>query len=96
MTKIAIESPIIRKLYEKLKEGKLHALDMFWKEVEKNGAPLIEKLEGDEEIYLVTPLWRAVEPIDNVCVLGEMFGMDTDNTNLNNFLILIYGTKLGR
>lgn len=86
MTKITIESPIIRKLYEELKEGKLHALDMFWNEVEKNGAPLIEKIEDDEENFLVTPLWRAVEPIDNVCVIGEMFGMDTDDTKFEHLL----------
>jgi enterochelin esterase-like enzyme len=81
-----IVSPILRKLNDDLKGGRVEALELFWKDIEKNGAPLIEKIEGDDENYMVTLLWKATEPIDNVCTIGEMFGWDTDNTKFQQLL----------
>jgi len=34
------------------------ALTTFWREVEAEGAPLVEPIEGDERHVLLTFLWR--------------------------------------
>lgn len=75
-----IISPRIQKLYEELKSDKDKALEEFWNEVRKNGSPIIEKIEDDDENCLVTLLWRETQPIDNVRVIGEIFGIDPDFT----------------
>lgn len=81
-----IVSPILKQLYNDLQEGREEVLEGFWKDVEKKGTPLIEKIEGDNEYYMVTLVWKATSPIDNVCVIGEMFGWDTKDTKLEQLL----------
>jgi len=90
MSNHKIQSPRIMRLYEDLQGGNIEALDIFWKEVLEKGTPLIEKVEGNDEYYLVTLLWKASESIESISVNGEMFGMDTDNTKLERLL----GTNL--
>lgn len=80
MNTVKVESSRLRKLYEDIKVNKEESLQLFWEEVKEKGAPLIEKIEGDNENCLVTLLWREVEPIDNIRVIGEIFGMDPDFT----------------
>ncbi|EQB88019.1 enterochelin esterase family protein [Clostridium punense] len=80
MNTVKVDSPRLRKLYEDIKINKEESLQLFWEEVKENGAPLIEEIEGDNENCLVTLLWREVEPIDNIRVIGEIFGMDPDFT----------------
>ncbi|GCD11168.1 alpha/beta hydrolase [Clostridium tagluense] len=81
-----IVSPILRKLYDVLQAGRVGALEVFWKEIEKNGSPLIEKIEGDDENYMVTLIWKATERTDDVCAIGEMFGYDEENTKFEQLL----------
>ena len=81
-----IVSLILRKLYDDLQGGRIEALEAFWKEIETNESPLIEKVQGDDENYMVTLLWKETEPIDNVSVIGEMFGMDTEDTRFEQLL----------
>ena len=80
MNNIKIDIPRIKKLYEDIKINKEEALEAFWSEIIEKGAPIIEKIEGDDENYLVTLLWRETQPIDNVRVIGEIFGIDPDFT----------------
>jgi len=47
-------SPLISKLEQDLIQGKISALDKFWKKIEKSGAPLIESFEVDTNYKLVT------------------------------------------
>lgn len=82
MNTTKIESPRLRKLYQDIKVNKEESLQLFWEEVKEKGAPLIEEIEGDNENYLVTLLWREIRPIDNIRVIGEIFGMDPDFTKL--------------
>lgn len=77
-----IISPRIQKLDEKLKIDKYKAVEEFWDEVRENGSPIIEKIEGDDKNYLVTVVWKECEPVDRMAVFGEMFGMDSENTQL--------------
>lgn len=60
------ESPRIRAL--KSSAGNTEAIDAFWKQIGKEGSPLIEPLSGDEKNMLVTFLWRGTPETRNVFV----------------------------
>src|SRR5262249_41582605 len=61
-------SPRLQALQERLKSGDRGALDSFWKEITKNGAPIIEPAAGSDRDMLVTMIWRAREETKNVFV----------------------------
>jgi len=67
-------SPRLAALHDLLKSGDRVALDSFWKEIEQNGAPMIEPAKDSDREMLVTMLWRAREETKNVFVfrLGEV------------------------
>jgi enterochelin esterase-like enzyme len=67
--KPAYESPRINALRAAVEAGKLESIDSFWKEVEKEGAPIIEPLPGDDKNMLVTFLWRGTSETRNVFVV---------------------------
>src|SRR5918912_1455610 len=75
------ESPRLSELKRALDSGRGEALAEFWREVSRAGAPLVEKVEGDEENLLVTFLWRdgaagkyvAVFPFARVNPLPHLF-----------------------
>jgi len=65
------ERPLSRRLAElqdRLKSGDRKALDSFWKEITKSGAPIIEELPGNDRDELVTILWRGTKDTKNVFV----------------------------
>jgi enterochelin esterase-like enzyme len=66
--KPAYESPRINALRAAVEAGKLGSIDSFWKEIEKEGAPIIEPLPGDDKNMLVTFLWRGTPDTRNVFV----------------------------
>ena len=55
----AISSPIIRALSVALERGESVELDSFWKQYAKDGAPLIEPIEGEANHVWLSILWRA-------------------------------------
>jgi enterochelin esterase family protein len=67
-------SPRLAALQERLKSGDRDALDNFWKEIDKRGAPIIEPVAGSDRDMLVAMLWRAKEETKNVFVfrLGDI------------------------
>ncbi len=75
------ESPRLLSLKNALAGGRREALAEFWREVARDGAPLVETLKGDEEHPLVTFLWRdaaaekyvAVFPFARVNPLPHLF-----------------------
>lgn len=78
----APESPRLRALKSALESGRGEAaLGEFWREVESEGAPLVEPVEGDDENLLVTFLRRdgaaekfvAVFPLARVNPLPHLF-----------------------
>jgi enterochelin esterase-like enzyme len=77
----APESPRLSGLKSALESGRREALAEFWREVARDGAPLVETLKGDEENLLVTFLWRdaaaekfvAVFPFARVNPLPHLF-----------------------
>ncbi|WP_291578439.1 alpha/beta hydrolase-fold protein [Clostridium sp. UBA6640] len=86
MNNTKIDSPRIRKLYEDIKINKEESLQAFWNEIIENGSPIIEKIDDDNENYLVTLIWREDEHIDTLAVYGEMFGMDSQDTQLEKLV----------
>lgn len=79
-------SPKIKKLKEAILEGDIKALENFWFDVERNGAPIVEDIPGDSDNVLVTIVWKDAGDIKNIAVFGEMFGMDTEKTRLEKLL----------
>lgn len=53
-----LDSPRLAALKRELEAGRAVALEEFWREVSRTGAPLVEPVEGDERNLLVTFLWR--------------------------------------
>lgn len=61
-------SPRINALKVAVETGESGSVDSFWKEVEKQGAPIIEPLPGDGKNLLVTFLWKGTPDTRNVFV----------------------------
>jgi len=55
---VEIESARIRSLAQAVGAGDAQSLATFWKEVERDGAPLVEPIAGDGAARLVTFVWR--------------------------------------
>ncbi|MFE7332786.1 enterochelin esterase [Streptomyces sp. NPDC057565] len=62
-------SPRIARVAAALDAGDRQALDVFWKEVEESGTPLMEQVGPDDSRTLVTFLWRDPGDTENVVVL---------------------------
>lgn len=65
-------SPKIENLYNKLSSGTL-VLEKFWNEIQKEGTPLIEEVQGEEKVIL-TFLYRGNEEVNNVLIYGGVPG----------------------
>ena len=72
MTKIS--SLRLMALQNELESGNADALAIFWREIDKLGAPLVESIERDSDYSWVTFLWRAEKDIKNVIVLSQLDG----------------------
>jgi enterochelin esterase-like enzyme len=66
--KPAYESPRINALRAAVEAGNRESIGSFWKEVEKEGTPIIEPMPGDDSNMLVTFLWRGNPGTRNVFV----------------------------
>ncbi|HEU0164503.1 MAG TPA: alpha/beta hydrolase-fold protein [Thermomicrobiales bacterium] len=67
-----IESPTLQRLEVALAAGEPGAVETFWENVTASTTPLIEPVEGEPDARLVTFLWRADGPTENV-VHAEWF-----------------------
>lgn len=75
-----IVSPRIAALSQEIKSGNRSALENFWQEVSKQGAPLVEPIKGESGYVWLTFLWRAKEETKNVVIwsdLGNWQNLDT-------------------
>jgi enterochelin esterase-like enzyme len=66
--KPAYESPCINALRAAVATGNLASVGAFWERVEKEGAPIIERLPSDDKNMLVTFLWKGTPDTRNVFV----------------------------
>lgn len=67
-----LQSKIIMDLLIKIKQGDKKASKQFLDSLQKDGAPLIENIEGDLENNLVTFVYEAQEEIDNVLLISAV------------------------
>jgi enterochelin esterase family protein len=67
--KPAVESPRIEVLRASAGGGEQNSVNLFWEEVRKSGAPLIEPIAGDRENMAVTFLWKGTPYTHSVLVL---------------------------
>ena len=63
-------SPRIALLSKELKAGNKGAVESFWREMAKQGTPLIEPDKGQAGYYLVTFLWRQSGETKNVAIFS--------------------------
>jgi enterochelin esterase family protein len=66
-------SPRIAALRKKVESGDTQAIAAFWREVEKEGTPIVERMEDNDKDNLVTFLWRGSSETHNVFVLWFPF-----------------------
>jgi len=77
-----IISPRLSALQRELEAGNAAALENFWQEISKQGAPLVELIAGDDGYRLVTFLWRAREETRNVVIFGGVAGSEFGQNQL--------------
>ena len=76
-------SPRISVLQKDLEAGNTAALGIFWQEISKQGAPLIELISGDDDFRLVTFLWHAKQEIKNAVILGGVAGFEFEQNQMD-------------
>jgi enterochelin esterase-like enzyme len=71
-------SPLIRHLRTQIKSGMDVSLAKFWREIERNGTPVIERMNGDSHNVVVTFLWRGgreTQAVELIAPLESVPGM---------------------
>ncbi len=69
-------SPLIAALRKDVAASHHAALDQFWQQVRKTGAPLVESISGDHDNSLVTFLWQGDSKTRNVVIFDGVAGFD--------------------
>lgn len=67
-------SPKINELIKEIECNNINAVDDFWTSIEKEGAPLIEEIDGDKDNVLVTFIYKEKGTIENVLIYGTVPG----------------------
>ena len=67
-----LASPRLAALQKQLEAANRAALENFWQEVTKQGAPLVEPIEGESRNVWLTFLWRAKEETKNVVIWSDL------------------------
>lgn len=71
-TEPEVRSPRLAALRESLRRGDGDALRAFWKEIETQGAPLVEPIPGDGRNVLVTFLYHGGWRTKDIVILGSV------------------------
>ncbi len=85
MTTTSLRSPRLVQLKRDLQCDPAHAVARFWAAIEQQGTPLVEPLANDPEHMVVTFLWRATTPVENVVVFGGFAHWDFARNHLAPF-----------
>lgn len=83
---VELTSPRLSALKKEVGAGNRAALESFWQDVTKEGAPLVEPIKGDDRNVLVTFIWRAKEETRNVVVVGGVAGYDFTENQMTRLL----------
>jgi uncharacterized protein DUF3327 len=81
-TQDTITSSRIRALQEELAAGHCAALEAFWHDVNQSGAPLIEPATDDNAQVLVTFIWQATAPVENVKIIRGLTQRDSKRAEM--------------
>lgn len=73
-------------LKKEIESGNRAAIDSFWQEITKSGAPLIEPIKSDDNYYILTFVWRAKEETRNVVLIGGIAGYKFENNLMSRLL----------
>jgi enterochelin esterase-like enzyme len=60
------------------------ALERFWSELQRCGAPLVDSIPGNDRSVLVTFVWRAGEATRNVVVVCQLNDLDADENQMHH------------
>src|SRR4029450_5386619 len=77
------ESPRMAALRQRVATDGQDAADTFWSEIAGPGTPLIEAIPGDDRWALVTFLWRAQGPTENVAFASPLTRFQYRETQLH-------------
>ena len=83
-------SPRLESLADRLEQGDTNAVDSFWTEMTERTTPLIEADPANEYLWIVTFLWREVEPTTNVVLVHWLTPEDLPEKKMSR----IEGTDL--
>jgi enterochelin esterase-like enzyme len=83
---IELKSPRLSALKKEVEAGNRTALESFWQDVTKQGAPLVEQITGDDRHVLLTFVWRAKEEMRNIVVVGGVAGYDFSENQMTRLL----------
>jgi enterochelin esterase-like enzyme len=81
-------SPRVAQLQAALLAGDATALDRFWREVAQTGAPLVESIASDAQHVLVTFVWQAKTPTNQVAVIQDWGGANRLENQLHMHRLL--------
>jgi enterochelin esterase-like enzyme len=73
-------------LRKAIESGDRPALEQFWQEVNAQGAPIIEPIQGDDENLFVTFLWRAKQETRNVVVYAGLDGGNIPKNQMSRLM----------
>ena len=75
-------SRAILKLREALRTARANAVEEFWRQMAKDGAPIVEPIPGNDESFLVTFVWKGNETTRNVMLVRGRFTEAWPNRHL--------------
>src|SRR5262245_19763736 len=75
-------SRAILQLREALRTARPNAVEEFWRQMAKDGAPVVEPIPGNDESFLVTFVWKGNETTKNVMLVRGRFTEAWPNRHL--------------
>jgi enterochelin esterase family protein len=84
MSSIQYNSPKINALAEQVIIGNTKSIDLFWQNIEREGTPLIETINGDKNNSLLTYVFKGEENTKNVIVMHPTCWKDYKDNTLSN------------
>ena len=86
MERTFLKDTRIISLEENIKNGNIDALGKFYKLLEEKKSPLIEKIQGEDNYFLVTIIYREEKKLDNVVLIPPV-GMRNLKEHIMNRLL---------
>ncbi|MEO8971564.1 MAG: enterochelin esterase domain-containing protein, partial [Ktedonobacteraceae bacterium] len=94
MTQETLVSPRLTLLQSEIASGNSVALDQFWQEIARQGAPLIESVANTDADMLLTFLWRGDEHTRNLVVVSALAGTYHSWLTMKNQMYRLLDTDL--